>query len=111
MVYNDRVKEGENNQVDKQLVWVQLTKGRKRGRYYGLPGVIDRNQIGNSANAPSGSMETQTLYTQQQVQDIVQQAVTNAVHNAHQELASRIERLEQTVDKDKAETHSHVSIN
>ncbi|EAZ30112.1 hypothetical protein OsJ_14173 [Oryza sativa Japonica Group] len=59
------------------------------------------------ASAPSGSMETQPLYTQQQVQDIVQQAVTNAVNNAHQELASRIERLEQTVDKDKAETHSH----
>jgi hypothetical protein len=46
--FNNHVKESGNIQVDKQQVWVQLTRGQKRGRYNGLPGIIDKDRVNHS---------------------------------------------------------------
>jgi hypothetical protein len=45
----------------------------------------------------------------QQVQDIVSQAVTIAVRDVREELGTRIQSLEQIVDKPNAESRVHVS--
>jgi 8-oxo-dGTP pyrophosphatase MutT (NUDIX family) len=106
--FNNCFKESGNTQVDKQQVWVQLTRGRKRGRYYGLPGIIDKDHAHRSST-PVLTNGTQPMYTQQQVQDIVSQAVTSAVREVREELGTRIQSLERIVDKPNTESHSHVS--
>lgn len=105
--FNNCVKESGNTQVDKQQVWVQLTRGRKRGRYYGLPGIIDKDHAHRSST-PVLTNGTQPMYTQQQVQDIVSQAITSAVREVREELGTRIQSLERIVDKPNTESHSHV---
>jgi hypothetical protein len=101
--FNNHVKESGNTQVDKQQVWVQLTRGRKRGRYYGLSGIIDKDRVNHSLT-PALNNGTQPLYTQHQVQDIVSQAVTIAVRGVREELGTRIQSLEQIVDKPNTES-------
>lgn len=105
--FNNCAKESGNTQVDKKQVWVQLTRGRKRGRYYGLPGIIDKDHAHRSST-PVLTNGTQPMYTQQQVQDIVSQAVTSAVGEVREELGTRIQSLERIVDKPNTESHSHV---
>ncbi|KAF0888559.1 hypothetical protein E2562_014766 [Oryza meyeriana var. granulata] len=109
-VFNERTKEVNNNQIEKQNIWVQLTRGLKRGRYYGLPGIIDRDQISHSSSTPSTGMlnsPMQPLYTQQQVKDIVSQAVNNALRDVNLEFGTRIQSLEHRVDRPTQESHSH----
>ncbi|XP_051210544.1 uncharacterized protein [Lolium perenne] len=105
--FNNCVKESGNTQVDKQKVWVQLTRGHKRGRYYGLLGIIDKDHAHRSST-PVLINGTQPMYTQQQVQDIVSQAVTSAVREVREELGTRIQSLERIFDKPNTESHSHV---
>lgn len=106
--FNKHVEQSGNTQIDKQQVWVQLTRGRKRGRYYGLPGIIDKDRAYHSS-APDMNNGTQPLYTQQQVQDIVSQAVTIAVRDVREEHGTRIQSQEQIVDKPNTESRADVS--
>ncbi|WVZ51447.1 hypothetical protein U9M48_002594, partial [Paspalum notatum var. saurae] len=93
-VFNERVKEGNDNQVEKQNIWVQLTGGRKHGRYYGLPGVIDRDQVRHSSSTTPSVMFNSA-------------AMPLAMRNINQEFGTRIQSLEHRVDKPTLQSHSH----
>ena len=71
------MEEAGDTELDPHLVWVQVG-GRKRGRYYGLNGIIDKARIKAMAKSTPGCVDKRTrkeMFTQDQVQEMISQAM------------------------------------
>ncbi|CAO2200974.1 unnamed protein product [Urochloa humidicola] len=75
--FKRRLEEAGDTEVDSHLVWAQEVGGRKRGRYYGLHGIIDKSRIKAMAKSTPGRVDEVTkkeMFTQDQVQEMIRQA-------------------------------------
>uniref|UniRef100_A0ACD5ZVP3 Uncharacterized protein n=1 Tax=Avena sativa TaxID=4498 RepID=A0ACD5ZVP3_AVESA len=81
--------------LDPHLVWSQEVGGRNRGRYYGLPGVIDKARIGPLSKSIPGSSggKTEPMFTQDQVQDMI----NHATQQLNETWENRFQSLEESM--------------
>ncbi|CAO2163994.1 unnamed protein product [Urochloa humidicola] len=92
--FKRRLEEAGDTEVDSHLVWAQEVGGRKRGRYYGLHGIIDKSRIKAMAKSTPGRVDEVTkkdMFTQDEVQEMIRQA-TQQLNEAWEK---RFQSLEQ----------------
>ncbi|XP_022683691.1 uncharacterized protein LOC101764408 isoform X2 [Setaria italica] len=70
--------EEAGDKVHPHLAWVQEVGGRNRGRYYGLNGIIDKDEVDELAKSTPncfGIKGHRQKFTQEQVQQMINQAL------------------------------------
>ena len=89
------MEEAGDTGLDPHLVWSQEVGGRNRGRYYGLPGIIDKARIGPLSKSVTGSFGRQTnqMFTQDQVQEMI----NHATQQLNETWENRLQSLEESM--------------
>jgi hypothetical protein len=93
--FQRRLKEAGDTGLDPHLAWSQEVGGRNRGRYYGLPGIIDKAQIGPLSKSTPGSSGRNR--TQMFTQDQVQEMINRATQQLNETWENRFQSLEQSM--------------
>ncbi|KAK1609382.1 hypothetical protein QYE76_033055 [Lolium multiflorum] len=93
--FQRRLKEAGDTGLDPHLAWSQEVGGRNRGRYYGLPGIIDKTQIGPLSKSTPGSSGRNR--TQMFTQDQVQEMINHATQQLNETWENRFQSLEQSM--------------
>lgn len=82
----------DTDQLDPHRLWVEVAGDHKRGRYYGLPGVIDKAWI-HTLSKSSGRKRRQQMFTQDQVQEMI----NHATQQLNKTWENRFQSLEQSM--------------
>ncbi|XP_047049631.1 uncharacterized protein LOC124654677 [Lolium rigidum] len=93
--FQRRLKEAGDTGLDPHLAWSQEVGGRNRGRYYGLPGIIDKAQIGPLSKSTPGSSGRNR--TQMFTQDQVQEMINHATQQLNETWENKFQSLEQSM--------------
>lgn len=95
--FKRRLEEAGDTELDPHLVWAEEVGGRSRGRYYGLHGIIDKARIDAlSKSIPGllGRKAQQHMFTQDQVQEMINQAM----QQLNETWEKRFQSLEQSMN-------------
>ncbi|KAF7109260.1 hypothetical protein CFC21_109554 [Triticum aestivum] len=93
--FQRRLEEAGDTELDPHVVWSEEVGGRHRGRYYGLPGIIDKARIGHlSKSIPSSpGRKRRQLFTQDQVQEMI----NHATRQMNETWENRFQSLEKSM--------------
>ncbi|CAM0910976.1 unnamed protein product [Alopecurus aequalis] len=93
--FQRRLEEARDTELDPHLVWSEEVGGRNRGRYYGLPGIIDKARIGPLSKSITGSLgrKTKQMFTQDQVQEMI----NHATQQLNETWENRFQSLEESM--------------
>lgn len=93
--FRRRLEEAGDTELDPHVVWSEEVGGRNRGRYYGLPGIIDKSRIGNLSKSIPCSLgqPRKPMFTQDQVQEMI----NHATKQMNETWESRFQSLEESM--------------